>query len=122
MRLSNQILNQLALYLGEKLSLSEFRDWEVPMFLRRDTLSDDDRKFLFEFERHYGELAHGLPEATFKSMLRSLAVPSVIDFPVMLETPLAAMASPTSSGSTSESRWNGVTGGSLVTLAELIPA
>jgi hypothetical protein len=78
MNVSTEVLNELARYLTGELSLQSLRDWEVALFLRRHELGEDDKKFVMAFERHFAELALGLPEDVFKRMLRSLAEPPMV--------------------------------------------
>jgi hypothetical protein len=47
------------------------------MFMKRHELEHDDQRFLFTFERHYGELELGLPESVFKRLLVSSVMPVV---------------------------------------------
>ena len=78
MNVGTEVLNNLFLYLTGELPLSSLREWEVALFLRRHELSEDDRRFVMAFERHFAELALGLPEDEFKRMLRSLAEPPTV--------------------------------------------
>jgi len=78
MNVSTEVLNNLSLYLRGSMSLRDLRSWEVELFLRRDELEEDDRKFLMAFERHFAELSLGLPEPVFKRMLRTLTEPRMV--------------------------------------------
>lgn len=121
MNLSPEILNEVMNYLSGESSLSDLRDWEVSMFLKRDSLSPNDTRFLLTFERHYGELALGLPEEYFKAFLKALAAPSVIAVSVSTETVAVLSVSSPMTGSSSD-RWSGSTEGANTELTELIPA
>ena len=67
------ILNQLAAYFRGELKVEELRDFMVGQYLNSDSLADDDKKFLSEFEGCYAELSDQLiSEPLFKDRMASL--------------------------------------------------
>jgi hypothetical protein len=81
-----EMLNQLAAYFRNEISVEVLRDYMVGQYLESASLAEDDNKFLSEFEGRYAELSNNLiPESVFKqllaaniiSSLRVIAIPQI---------------------------------------------
>jgi len=72
MKIREDFLMQLSLYLKGESSLQEFREWHIAEILDRRQYDAEDQEFLITVDAHFSTLMAGTPEDSFKKSLRDL--------------------------------------------------